>query len=72
MTGKDLDDIFGQQKPPEIMAFTSINALNYKLTDVVMLVERLLPEGAKKENVFKKLVELKATIDCAAIHNPEN
>ena len=70
MTGNQLDEIFGQQKPPKITALAAINALNYKLTDVTMLADRLLPEGTKKENVFKKLIELKAAIDCAAIHNP--
>jgi len=76
MTGKELDEIFGQQDPPNsdtfAATFAAINAINYKLTDVAMLIDRLLPEGIKKENVFKKLIEVKAALDSAAIHSKKD
>lgn len=69
MTGNELNSLFGQQKDPKPETMAVINALNYKLTDVLMLADRLLDESPKKELVFTKFSELKAAIDSAAIHN---
>lgn len=69
MTGNQLNELFGQQKPPDTRAIVNINALNYKLADLCLLMDRLLPSGMKKDATFEKLKELKASIDSAAIHN---
>lgn len=67
MTGNEIDEIFGQQEIPQTQVFATINTLNYKMTDLVQLMERLLPAGLKRENAFKKLQDLKTAIDSAAI-----
>ena len=67
MTGNQLDELFGQQKHPTPQALITINCLNYKMTDLAQLMERLLPPGERKGHAFEKLKDLKSAIDSAAI-----
>lgn len=72
MTGNQLDELFGQQKQPQDLerAFLSINVINYKMTDLAQLIERLIPSGQRRDLAFQKLIELKTALDSAAIHEP--
>lgn len=68
MTGEQLDSFFGQQniKDPERSKLL-INTFNYKFIELAQLIDRHLPNNDKKKNVFEKLKELKAAVDCSAI-----